>query len=444
MNTVKKALMERWTTQAPAVLSVANIQDKYIRENMAKLMENQKFQDVGNALNEDFGMGVGAPLGADQGIPHGGDSKAVFAPISLALVRRVFPQLFANVLVGVQPLSGPVGLAFALRYIYKDAGDPNKLVEAAWKAVPEYSGFSGSTANTSGEPDAGTGVDTQSAEAWKITGDYDEIQTHNDFSTGLRGKIPELGLMFSRQSIVAKTRKLAASFSLESAEDIKRMQGVEMMTEMVNVLQYEMTAEIDRETIARCKSLCKPVFCKAGDTTDVSNGFVGRWSQERYSRIVGLIMKTANDIATATRRSAANIAVVSPDMASVLQQAAPFFNKVTHDVNGSTATPEIGTINGAIKVFRDNYAVNYAGQDNGEVLLAYKGTGVSDCGVVFCPYVTGVVNQAIDPNDFSPRVGVMSRYAFANNMLGADNYYRLLKFETAKIWADASDDNYTF
>ena len=445
MNTVKKALMERWTTKAPAVLSIANIQDKYIRENMAKLMENQRFQDIGNALNEDFGMGVGAPLGADQGIPHSGDSKAVFAPISLALVRRVFPQLFANVLVGVQPLSGPVGLAFALRYVYKDAGDPNKLVEAAWKAVPEYSGFSGSTANTSGAPDAGTAVDTQSAESWKITGDYDEIQTHNDFSTGTRGKIPELGLMFSRQSIVAKTRKLAASFSLESAEDIKRMQGVEMMTEMVNVLQYEMTAEIDRETIARCKSLCKPIFCKAGTTTDVNNGFVGRWSQERYSRIVGLIMKTANDIATATRRSAANIAVVSPDMASVLQQAAPFFNKVTSDVNGSTATPEIGTLNGAIKVYRDNYAVNYQGVDNGEVLLAYKGTGVSDCGVVFCPYVTGVVNQAIDPNDFSPRVGVMSRYAFANNMLGADNYYRLLKFDTASIWADTTvKDQYVF
>lgn len=443
MNTVKKALMERWTTQAPAVLSIANIQDKYIRENMAKLMENQRYQDVGTALNEDFGMGVGAPLGADQGIPHGGDSKAVFAPISLALVRRVFPQLFANVLVGVQPLSGPVGLAFALRYVYKDAGDPNKLVEAAWKAVPEYSGFSGSTANTSGAPDAGTAVDTQSAESWKITGDYDEIQTHNDFSTGIRGKIPELGLMFSRQSIVAKTRKLAASFSLESAEDIKRMQGVEMMTEMVNVLQYEMTAEIDRETIARCKSLCKPIFCRAGDTNDVNNGMIGRWSQERYSRIVGLIMKVANDIATATRRSAANIAVVSPDMASVLQQAAPFFNKVTSEVNGSTATPEIGTLNGAIKVYRDNYAANGIGQDNGEVLLAYKGTGVSDCGVVFCPYVTGVVNQAIDPNDFSPRVGVMSRYAFANNMLGADNYYRLLKFETQKIWAGA-DDNFVF
>lgn len=447
MNTVKKALMERWSTNAPAALSVAGIQDKYIRENMAKLMENQKSQDVGSALNEDFGMGVGAPLGADQGIPHGGDSKAVFAPISLALVRRVFPQLFANVLVGVQPLSGPVGLAFALRYIYKDAADPNKLVEAAWKAVPEYSGFSGSTANTSGEPDAGTGVDTQSAEAWKITGDYTPDQVANRFDSDpvMRGKIPELGLMFSRQSIVAKTRKLAASFSLESAEDIKRMQGVEMMTEMVNVLQYEMTAEIDRETIARCKSLCKPIYCKAGKANEVAEGWVGRWSQERYSRIVGLIVKTANDIATATRRAAANIAVVSPDMASVLQQAAPFFNKVTAEVNGSTATPEIGTINGSIKVYRDNYAVNYNGVDNGEVLLAYKGTGVSDCGVVFCPYVTGVVNQAIDPNDFSPRVGVMSRYAFANNMLGADNYYRLLKFDTSSIWTmnDAKNE-YTF
>lgn len=444
MNTIKNTLVENLATQGQEKLSINGIKDKYIRENMKKLMENQIRQDIGSALNEDFTMGVGAPLGADQGIPHGGDSKAVFAPISLALVRRVFPQLFANVLVGVQPLSGPVGLAFALRYVYKDAADPSKLVEAAWKAVPEYSGFSGSTANTSGEPDAGTGVDTQSAEAWKITGQYDEIQTHNDFSTGLRGKIPELGLMFSRQSIVAKTRKLAASFSLESAEDIKRMQGVEMMQEMVNVLQYEMTAEIDRETIARCKSICKPIVCTAGKADAVQDGWVGRWSQERYSRIVGIIVKTANDIATATRRAAANIAVVSPDMASVLQQAAPFFNKVTGEVNGSTATPEIGTLNGSIKVYRDNYAVNaFTGIDNGEVLLAYKGTGVSDCGVVFCPYVTGVVNQAIDPNDFSPRVGVMSRYAFANNMLGADNYYRLLKFDTQSIWAKAGE-GFTF
>lgn len=437
-------LQEKWSGKnIPQKLSINGIADSNIKRNLSVLMQNQQTQDISRSLNEDFGMGVGAPVGADQGIPHGGDGKAVFAPISLALVRRTFPNLFANVLVGVQPLTGPVGLAYALRFIYKDIADPTKMVEAAWKAVSEYSGFSGSTAGTSGEKDAGTGVDTQSAETWKITGDYFSEQVANQFDTTGRGKIPELGLMFSRQSIVAKTRKLAASFSLESQHDIKTMQGVDMMAEMINVLQYEMTAEIDRETIGRCKSICKPIMCTSGDSNDVDAGWVGRWSQERYSRIVGIIQKTANDIATATRRASANIAVVSPDMASVLQQAQPWFNRVTAEVNGSIATPEIGTLNGNIKVYRDNQAVGLDGVDNGEVLLAYKGESVNDCGIVFCPYVTGVINQAIDPNDFSPRVGVMSRYAFANNMLGADNYYRLLKFDTKDIWL-SGEDGYKF
>ena len=411
-------MMERWG-KAPGGLSVAGIKDNLVRYNTARLLENQQTKNLGSELlTEDFTQGVGAPLGLDQGIPHGGDAKGVFAPISMALVRRVFPQLFANVLVGVQPLNGPVGLAFALRYIYK-TNDPTELVEAAWKAVPRFSGFTGSTQNTDGAYDAGTGVDTQTGEGWGITKPGDR-------------KMPELGLMLSRQSIVAKTRKLAASFSLESAADIKAMQGIEMMSEMINVLQAEMTAEMDRETIGRCKSLCTPkIYNKATKAEITSNydGVIGRWSQERYSNIVTQIQKAANDIRTATRRGAANIAVVSPDMATILQSAAPFFNKIQHDVNGSLVTPEIGTLNNSIKVYCDQYAVSEDGTtDNGEVLLAYKGSSLSDAGVVFCPYVTGVINQAVDPNDFSPRVGIMSRYGFATNMLGAENYYRLLKF----------------
>ena len=238
-------ITEKWT-KVPAQLSVASIADKQIRENTAKLMENQRR----NALNEDFGMNVGAPLGANQGIPYGGDGKAVFAPIAMALVRRVFPNLFANILVGVQPLNGPVGLAYALRFLYKDKNS-DKIVEAGWKSVPKYSGYSGSTANTSGIPDAGTVVETETAEHWKVQGG-----TAEDFT-----KMPELGMMISRQAIVAKSRKLSASFSIESAEDIKRMQNVDMMTEMVKMLQYEMTAELDRETIGHCKNLCiKKVF----------------------------------------------------------------------------------------------------------------------------------------------------------------------------------------
>ncbi len=417
-------MMDRWG-KAPGGLSVAGIKDNLVRYNTARLLENQQTKNLGSELlTEDFTQGVGAPLGLDQGIPHGGDAKGVFAPISLALVRRVFPQLFANVLVGVQPLTGPVGLAFALRYIYK-TNNPNELVEAAWKAVPRFSGYTGSTANNDGEWDAGTGVDTQSAEGWKITG-----ETFGSDDPSVSRKMPEIGLMLSRQSIVAKTRKLAASFSLESAADIKAMQGIEMMTEMINVLQAEMTAEMDRETIGRCKALCTPrIFNKSPMTLANNDGFIGTNSQERFGMIITHIMKGANDIRTATRRGAANIAVVSPDVATVLQCANPWFTKVAHEVNGSAVTPEMGTLNGTLKVFCDQYAVDeFGANDNGEVLLAFKGSSLYDAGVIFCPYVTGVVNQAIDPNDFSPRVGIMSRYGFAHNMLGAENYYRLLKF----------------
>ena len=426
-------MMERWG-KAPGGLSVAGIKDNLVRYNTARLLENQQTKNLGSELlTEDFTQGVGAPLGLDQGIPHGGDAKGVFAPISLALVRRVFPQLFANVLVGVQPLTGPVGLAFALRYIYK-TNNPNELVEAAWKAVPRFSGYTGSTANTDGEWDAGTGVDTQSAEGWKITG-----PTFGSVDPSVSRKMPELGLMLSRQSIVAKTRKLAASFSLESAADIKAMQGIEMMTEMINVLQQEMTAEMDRETIGRCKSLCTPrVYNKADQTLANNDSFIGTNSQERFGLIITHIMKGVNDIRTATRRGAANIAVVSPDVATVLQVANPWFTKVAHEVNGSAVTPEMGTLNGVVKVFCDQYAVDeFGANDNGEVLLAFKGSSLYDAGVIFCPYVTGVVNQAIDPNDFSPRVGIMSRYGFAHNMLGAENYYRLLKFNG--LFADAPE-----
>lgn len=422
-------LTEKWT-KVPEQLTVATIPDRIIRENTAKLMENQRRQ----AINEDFGMNVGAPLGANQGIPFGGDGKAVFAPIAMALVRRVFPNLFANVLVGVQPLNGPVGLAYALRFLYKDKNS-DKIVEAGWKSVPKYSGYSGSTANTSGIPDAGTGIETETAEHWKV-----QTGSAEDFT-----KMPELGMMISRQAIVAKSRKLSASFSIESAEDIKRMQNVDMMTEMVKMLQYEMTAELDRETIGHCKNLCiKQTFQRKEATGATVNDdrWTGRWSQERFSGIITQIMRYANQIRTATRRSAANIAVVSPDMATVLQSAAPFFNKIVTNVNGSAATPEVGTLNSSIKVYCDQYATDeHLNLDNGQVLLAFKGSENNDAGVIFCPYITGLVNQAIDPNDFSPRIGVMSRYAFADNMLGAENYYRLLEFKDlfqntteSKVW----------
>jgi hypothetical protein len=134
------------------------------------------------------------------------------------------------------------------------------------------------------------------------------------------------------------------------------------------------------------------------------------------------LLNLANSIAISTNIDAANVLVVSPTLATVLQSAGPIFSRTVSAVNATTVTPEVGTLNGTIKVYRDRYA-----REN-EALLAYKGAGINDAGVIYCPFITGVVNRGIDPNDFSTRIGVMSRYAFCNNMLGAENYYRLAKF----------------
>ena len=381
-------------------LSIKGIDDRYVRENTAILMQNQKTKDLGKALFETHTINVGAPAAMNVGFPESGNYGS-FAPIALALVRRVFPHLFANTLVGVQAMTGPVGLAYALRFVYAD-GTNN---EAAWNNIPEYSGYTGSTAGTSSSAlDSGTGVATSAAEAWKLKADA--------------GDMPELQLKLDRTAIIAMTRKLAASFSLEAAQDIKAMHGLDIEREMLNVLQYEMAAEMDRETIQKCKDAAP-----ARVTWDVgSSAADGRWSQEKFTNITTQIIKAANDLATANRRGAGNIVVVSGRLATALQASGPIFTRNQSNVNPTQVMPEIGTINGTIKVYRDQYATE------DEALVAYKGPGVTDAGVIFCPYVTGLTNRSIAQDDFSPRIGVMSRYAFTNNLLGSQNYYRRILF----------------
>lgn len=427
MKIIKKrpvSLVEKWMA-APKGLSVSSIKDPYIRANTAQLLENQLRQ---NDLREaTFSTGVTGPSGLTNGIPTGGDGKGVIPNVSMALQRRVAPQLFANVLVGVQPMNGPVGLAFALRKIYK-TDDPTKIVEATWKHVPEFSGFTGSFAGQghADQRNAGTAIETEAAEKWEIGGDEKRFE-----------RMPELTIMQSTQSIRAESRKLAASYSIEAAEDIKRMQGIDMRAEMIKAIQEEVAAEIDAETIQHCKNLCNThVYTRATATTDANGstngiiGWEGTWSQQRISNVILKIKAAANSIATATRRSAANIAVVSPNVATLLECAHSSFSRIESRVKEPSATPEIGTLNGTIRVFRDaNNVVADTGVDTGEVLLAYKGEGISECGVVYCPYTLNVINEGYDQNNFAPRVGVMSRYAFADNLLGAENYYRHLRFE---------------
>jgi hypothetical protein len=425
----KAKLVQKWEN-VPGNLSIADIEDRDTKENMATLLENQTtrlFND-GNAfgsLNE--ASQASNTLGtATLNDPNGGQ----FRPMTLALVRRTFPVLFANKVVGVQAMSTPVGLAYALRFLYKDF--PQN--EAAFNDVAKFSGFTGNepqngTVPSVNNPNTAPGLDVSGITSAIDTGVGAPSVSGEAFQFGGTGteKMPELSFRVDQTSVVAKTRKMAASFSLESAQDIKAMHGVDIEREMLSVLQYEIMAELDRELLQRMKSAAVTISFGGEAVTNIdvtaNNPLDGRWSQERYAGLITSIIKKSNDIAISTRRGAGNFVIVSGRVATALQAAGPQFSRNTALVDATTTLAEVGTINGTITVYRDSYAVNdYA-------LIGYKGPGISDSGIIFSPYITGVTNRTVAQEDFSPRLGVMSRYGITDSLLGSGRYYRLINYQ---------------
>ena len=408
MNRNAKQLIEEWS-KIEGKMSIKDLPDEYVKENMAILLENQKAGNLRQQLFAESRATSDTPAANVAHDQSNTNQDGVFEPISLALVRRTFPALFANQVVGVQAMTGPVGLAYALRFIYADDGNEE---EAAFDVVPSYSGYSGSNATSAGgtsssTADDGTGVLTSAGEDWNL-----DLVRDGNTTTSLI-KMPELGLKIDKVAIEAKTRKLAASFSLEAAQDIKAMHGVDVEREMVNVLQYEVQAELDRELVAKIKAVAVD-----NGTFDVSASD-GRWSQENFAALANKIIFEANAIGTRTRRGVGNFCIVSPTVATALQALSNngMFTANKANVDASHTFAEVGTLNGTIKVFRDTYNT-----DN-TVVVGYKGPGTADAGVIYSPYVTGLFNRAMAQEDFTPRIGVMSRYAITENLLGASRYY---------------------
>jgi hypothetical protein len=401
-------LVEKWSnTEKLGDFSIASL-DENLKESMAQLLENVVSQkSVTRQINEASFANSTASVG-ELG------STAAYKPISLALMRRTMPVVFAQKAVGFQPMRTPVGLAYALRVIYNHLNGTNGP-EAAWDQVPIYSGFTGTTSGASATYSAsaaGTGVDTSVGEAWSIGTDY-----------------PQLKVVLEQVAIIAKTRKLAASFSLETAQDISAMHNIDIQRELIRVLQAEVIAEMDREIIAKLRTTAvtgtggAPAKVLDLNATSGASYVDGRWSQEQISSLVTSIIHQANVIAISTRRGAGNFAVVSSGVATALQAARPSFQGVTAKVNPTRAgVAEIGTLNGDITIYRDQYATDeYA-------LVGYKGEGQNDCGIILSPYLMNVVNTGQDPNTFAPRIGVMSRYAITDSLLGSGRYYRLINY----------------
>jgi hypothetical protein len=449
-----KQTLKKWTEGEREGFQLGSLKSKDLQESTALFMETIQTQDMfGNALLEEDSDVSTTHLGADSaagnsasygigGLLDGTASQQAYQyrPISLALARRVYPSLFAHKLVGVQAMGAPVGYAFAMRTIYANsvASASDKGIEAGWDDVATHSGYSGGYVEAGGtnsgtidgtvgqagdigtqgdtgtEADQGLGAHTTDAENWAIGG------------TG-ETEWPELTIKMDKKSIEANTRKLGASFTTESMQDIRAMHNIDLGQELINKLQYEVTAELDREILKALKltSLDTANGGAVAGNVDVSSIEDMR---ERSALVINSIMYASTVVAQKAKKGRANFVVVSGDVASVLQSARSVFTANTALVDpgivlsGGQST-EIGTLNNSITVYLDNYAgsTSYA-------LIGFKGAGVSDAGVIFSPYIMNVVKSAQTEDSFNSRLGVMSRYAVTTGLLSAGSYYRYITF----------------
>lgn len=404
---------------SPSALNIKEIANPNTKLSMACLLENQCVGDGELILGEAAeGISTLSNIGGTTDGSSNSDSYK-FQPIAMAIVRRAMPELFAHKVVGVQPMATPVGLAYAIRKIY--ASNNTDSIEAGWEQIDKWGGYTGSSRQTSAilsQQSSGiydtsaTGANALSAETW----DLDPTS----------GTWPQLKTIVDKKTIEAITRKLGTSYSLESAQDISAMLGVDIEREMVSFLQYEIIAELDRELLFRMKKAATTTALDGETITavDVSGTAIdGRWSQEKYANIISAIVHQQNKLAQKNRMGRGNFVVVSPGIATALQAApAGVFNAVDAKTDGFTGMTEIGTMNGgSMKVYYDSYAhTEYA-------LVGYHGANPSENGVIYSPYITGL-KRAIAENTFAPRIGAYHRYAITDTLLGSGRFYRLIPF----------------
>ena len=315
--------------------------------------------------------------------------------VILPVIRRVMPTVIANELVGVQPMTGPVGQIHTLRVRYASSLTDNSAAATSVAAGQEaLSPFTIATAYSSSPAAA--------ANAGTTTTNYQGASTASMEGNG--GKTVSVQIL--KQAVEAKTRKLQARWTFESAQDAQAMHGIDVEAEIMAALAQEITAEIDQEILLSLSSLAATEYTYNQATVSGTATFVG----DEHAALAVLINRVANLIAQRTRRGAGNWAVVSPASLTVLQSAttSAFARTTEGTFEAPTNTKFVGTLNGAMRVFVNSYA-----NDSTPVLVGYKGSSEADAAAFYCPYIplmsSGVV---LDPSTFEPVVSFMTRYGF--------------------------------
>ncbi len=397
--TTRQALMEKW---APVLNheGAPEIRDNYRKEVTAVLLENQEREMAKQAE----ALFEAAPTNSVGSYPDTG-GVAKFDPVLISLVRRAMPQLIAYDIAGVQPMTQPTGLIFAMKSRYATQGGTEALFN---EADTDFSGtgtHAGSTWNP-GSNTTGSGITTANAEALGTSGG---------------GAFGEMAFSIEKTSVTAKTRALKAEYSIELAQDLKSVHGLDAEGELSNILSTEILSEINREVVRTVYATAKPgaaVGTATAGTFDLDVDSNGRWSVEKFKGLMFQIEREANAIGQQTRRGRGNIIITSADVASALAMAGvlDYSSALTGKNNltvDDTSTTFAGVLNGKYKVYVDPYTANV--QANQFFVVGYKGTSAFDAGLFYCPYVPLQMVRAVDPNSFQPKIGFKTRYGLVAN-----------------------------
>ena len=426
------------------------ISDAHKRATVATLLENQE-----HAAREDS-MGTGgyqSPTLLGEAAPANatGGSIDTFDPVLISLVRRSMPNLIAYDVCGVQPMTGPTGLIFAMRSRYSTQAGTEALFNEAnttFSSAAAGNTASRATANgAAGTVQAGTDPADRAINGtgYSVTPGMTtaEGEALGDATTNA---FQEMAFSIEKISVTAVSRALKAEYTMELAQDLKAIHGLDAETELSNILSAEILAEINREvvrTINYSATAGAQNNTTAAGTFDLDTDSNGRWSVEKFKGLMFQIERDANEVAKSTRRGKGNVMLCSSDVASALQMAgvldyAPALNNnLNVDDTGNTFA---GVLNGRVKVYIDPY---FSDATNQYYTLGYKGSSAFDAGLFYCPYVPLQMVRAVGENTFQPKIGFKTRYGIVANPFAtgaasgtvggglnaqsANIYYRLVK-----------------
>ncbi len=402
-------LQEKWqpVLEHP---DLPRIEDSYKRAVTTLILENQE-----KAMREDRGfLAETAPVNS-----MGGGQMDTWDPILISLVRRAMPNLIAYDVCGVQPMTGPTGLIFAMRSSLASQDGAEALVDESFPDVSNQN-----AAGTIGGGDVGATETNPAVLNDSPAGTYtsatgmtrSQAEALGDSGTNA---FAEMAFSIEKSTVTAVSRALKAEYTMELAQDLKAIHGLDAETELSNILSTEILAEINREVI---RSLY--VTSVAGAQVNTTNAGIfdldtdsnGRWSVEKFKGLMFQIERDANAIGQQTRRGKGNMLIVSADVASALQMAGvldytpALNNNLAVDDTSSTFA---GTMNGRFKVYVDPYSANVAASQY--YVCGYKGTSPYDAGFFYCPYVPLQMVRAVGENSFQPKIGFKTRYGLAAN-----------------------------